>query len=129
MQHNILLVDDDPVQLEIMSCILKEAGFENQILYSSPVHALQYARQHRPDILIVDYRMPIYTGAELSRMLLQQYPMLPTIIVTGVNDTLIGCEGYFVVRKGMINFFGQLVSHVQKALKRSNISSAAEISR
>ncbi len=121
MSPNILLVDDDRIQLEIMSCILNEAAFENLIVCDSPVKALDYARATRPDLLIADYMMPVYTGTELLSMLLCRYPDLPAIIITGMDEHLCSSEGIFVIRKGMSNFFGQLVSQVTKTLSKIKI--------
>ncbi|MCD8143253.1 MAG: response regulator [Clostridiales bacterium] len=48
--------------------------------------ALPLIRQTRPDVLITDIRMPFMDGLDLSRLVLQEFPEMKVIILSGYDD-------------------------------------------
>jgi CheY-like chemotaxis protein len=65
---SFLVVDDDPVALEVARERLETLGFE----VSTRDHALgtaSYIVQHRPDFVLLDVMMPALTGGELAQVL------------------------------------------------------------
>jgi CheY-like chemotaxis protein len=65
----ILLVDDSLTVLSRYGRMLREEGYE-VLSTPDPDEALALAREHLPDIAIVDYHMPEMTGDELTHRLL-----------------------------------------------------------
>jgi CheY-like chemotaxis protein len=63
-----LIVDDDPIALEVARERLEASGFEvttrDQALGTS-----SYILQHRPDFVLLDVMMPALTGGELAQVL------------------------------------------------------------
>jgi DNA-binding response OmpR family regulator len=57
MSTRVLVVDDDPLVLRAISKVLARDGFDVATA-SDAAPALQYAAQHRPDIVVVDFNMP-----------------------------------------------------------------------
>lgn len=53
----VLVVDDEAPIAESLCCILRNAGFEAECVYSGEA-AIEAARRFRPDILLADYYMP-----------------------------------------------------------------------
>ena len=80
----IVLVDDNPVDLELMERDLARLGADC-VLLSSPETCLQFLEgvYRLPDLLITDVNMPGMDGFELLSALKQRYPALPIAIVTG----------------------------------------------
>lgn len=64
----ILIVDDDPDALTLLRALLRSEGFEVQTALSG-LAALECVRQHRPDLIITDVRMPGMNGYELCQTL------------------------------------------------------------
>ncbi|HEX7688496.1 MAG TPA: response regulator [Burkholderiaceae bacterium] len=64
----ILVVDDELGSAEVLSMILAEEGYRTFCAVNGAL-ALAQARDVVPDLLIVDYMMPLMNGAELSREL------------------------------------------------------------
>lgn len=64
----ILLVDDNPLILRVLSLVLEEVGFE-VVPADSAEAALVLARLDPPDLFIVDQEMPGMKGADLVRTL------------------------------------------------------------
>ena len=103
--RKILIVDDDPVQTEILEFCFRKVGFESSTA-STGEEGLQKARDIRPDVVLLDIEMPGVCGLEVCRELTDDSVTLdiPIIIVSGCEDSDVvrssraaGCR--FFVRK------------------------------
>jgi two-component system OmpR family response regulator len=85
--ETILVVDDEPMILELLTTILRTAGFA-VLTASSGASALSIARLHRRDIrlLVTDVAMPGMDGATLARLLAEDTPDLPVLYMSGTYD-------------------------------------------
>jgi CheY-like chemotaxis protein len=64
----ILIVDDNPVNLKLASCVLQSADF--QVLEAvDAVQALAIIRQTPPDLILMDIALPGMDGLTLTRQL------------------------------------------------------------
>lgn len=84
MKRRILVVDDDPGMLRAVKRILDER--HETVCTSSPEEAPSLLRSHRPDLAILDIRMPELDGFELMARLKQVRPDLDVILMTGSAD-------------------------------------------
>ena len=64
MSGNILVVDDDPNVVEILTETLKDRGFETESAYDGE-EALEKVKTFRPDLILTDFEMPGMDGLEL----------------------------------------------------------------
>ena len=89
MEHSakILLADDNPAIRELVSEILKDAGF-SVITAQDGQEALDRTYKENPDLLILDYEMPHKTGFEVVEDVRSHtgYLHTPIIIFTAVTD-------------------------------------------
>ena len=76
----ILVVDDELGSAEVLSLILEEEGYKAYCAVNGR-QALVQARDVVPDLVIVDYMMPLMNGAELSRELRADPQFVDTKIV------------------------------------------------
>ena len=67
-KRRVLLVDDDPQLLLLISTTLGTADFE-LLEASDGEEALQVARRHHPDLVLLDVGMPRLDGFEVCRQL------------------------------------------------------------
>ncbi len=83
----ILIADDEPDILEILSFNLKAEGYE-VITAKNGDEALDKAKTFKPDLIILDMMMPGKTGMEVCNILRTQSVFAGTLIVflTAVND-------------------------------------------
>ena len=100
-QCKVLLVDDDRLVLATLSSGLEEAGYAVQACASAE-EARRVLGLERPDIAVLDVRMPGQSGLELAKQL-QEHPGLPFIFLTAYGDEDIvreaiahGALGYLV---------------------------------
>jgi two-component system response regulator HydG len=78
----ILLVDDDPGFVNSVRNVLVEEGYQVFVAVSGE-EAVDYARNHDFDILILDLRLPVMNGVDVYRNIKQHDRSVPTIVVTG----------------------------------------------
>jgi len=64
----VLVVDDDPLSRKILEQVLVSAGFEVESACDGQ-EALGKVRQHRPDVVVTDWQMPVMDGLTLCRIL------------------------------------------------------------
>jgi CheY-like chemotaxis protein len=86
----ILAVDDDPIILELLTEVLRAAGFVNLKVCNSVNEALEEIdRAHVPfDCFLLDIQMPETDGIELTRHLRQteEYRNSPILMITAMSD-------------------------------------------
>jgi two-component system alkaline phosphatase synthesis response regulator PhoP len=83
----ILIADDEPDILEIVSFNLKEEGYE-VFTARNGIEAVEFAKIHHPDLIILDVMMPGNTGLEVCKILRTIPAFDETIIMflTALND-------------------------------------------
>lgn len=87
--HNrktILAIDDDMSYLKQLNSFLQE--YYNVIMINSTKLALDYLTNHVPDIILLDYQMPLYNGVAMINIIHQNasYQNIPFIILSGTLD-------------------------------------------
>ena len=81
MAAEILLVDDDPDLLKLISLRLSAAGYRVKNAESGEI-ALAQVAVSRPAVVVTDLRMPGIDGLQLFEQINAQHPTLPVIILT-----------------------------------------------
>jgi DNA-binding NtrC family response regulator len=79
--ETVLLVDDKPNNLEVLSALLRQQGYEVRVARSGE-EALAEARGVSPDAIITDLKMPTMDGLEFFQAVQAIDPDIPTIFIT-----------------------------------------------
>jgi class 3 adenylate cyclase/CheY-like chemotaxis protein len=92
----ILVVDDNPDNREILEAGLGSQGYATVSAVDGE-EALQAAREHLPDLILLDVMMPKLDGFEVCRRLKadSNLPFMPIILVTAkvsLSDVVLGLE-------------------------------------
>jgi CheY-like chemotaxis protein len=80
VKARILVVDDDKISCGLFAEVLGAEGHEIGKAYSGE-EALERLRSEPYDLLLVDVRMPGMTGLEVTRIMRQEQPQLPIIVM------------------------------------------------
>ncbi len=92
MKETILLVDDELSYLDLLKNILQHEGYENVITESNPLNVPQILKTQSIDLILLDIYMPQMNGLQLLEQISPEYPNIPVIIVTAVDDKEIALE-------------------------------------
>jgi adenylate cyclase len=92
----ILVVDDSPVNVDLLRTRLEASGYE-VLTAGDGEEGLAVAKQHKPDLILLDVMMPKMDGLEVCRQLRADpsLPFMPIILVTAKaesDDVVAGLE-------------------------------------
>ncbi len=92
--ETILLVEDEPMILEMTATMLKLQGY-TVLAAATPGEAIQLAREHAGAIslLMTDVVMPEMNGRHLAKILLSLYPGLKPLFMSGYTANVIAHQG------------------------------------
>ena len=81
--HKILIVDDEPFNLDLLEQELEEAGYQVERA-TDGAEALEKLPSFMPDVMLLDYMMPKMNGLEVLARLRQdaRYKTIPVILLT-----------------------------------------------
>ncbi len=68
----ILTVEDDPIVRADLRLVLEDAGFDVLPDARDGVEAVDHAREHRPDLILIDLGLPRLSGVEATRQILDE---------------------------------------------------------
>ena len=87
MQATVLLVDDDHDVLESTTQLLMAKGLR-VITSTSPFGVSNLVRQHAPDVVVLDVRMPALDGRTLATLLAKQPGTVTPIVIfySGIDE-------------------------------------------
>ncbi len=96
-QATILVVDDTPTNLSVVSAFLNEAGFK-VLVAEDGNDAQAIIRQAHPDLILLDVLMPALNGFETCRQLKADLKTrdIPIIFMTALSDTVEKVKGFEV---------------------------------
>jgi two-component system OmpR family response regulator len=85
-QARLLVVDDEPTILELLSASLRYAGFDVRTAATGN-EALQALHSYEPDLLVLDVMMPDLDGFTVARRLRADGARIPVLFLTARDAT------------------------------------------
>src|SRR5207247_6643176 len=128
MSRRILIVDDEPLNLDLLSQELADLGHVTENA-ASGADALKKMRGFDPELIFLDYQMPGMNGIEVLREIRRQDNNLPVIIITAYGTIERAVEA---IKTGADDFITKpfdpehLAVVVKKALERAELKSEVE---
>lgn len=85
-KKTVLAIDDDMAYLKLVRRYLQDEY--NVVMINSARLAMEYLIKNIPDVVLLDYQMPLYSGSTVMNMLQrhQDTQNIPVIILTGCSD-------------------------------------------
>lgn len=81
----ILIVDDEPQLLEMVSSILAQDGFTNTETASTVSQAVEKTREYQPDLAVLDVMLPDGDGFGLLEKL-REFTQIPVLFLTARGE-------------------------------------------
>lgn len=117
----LLIVDDHERDLIAMERILRLHGCTHCVLVSDPSQAVEYFMKLQPDLLLLDWHMPDFSGAEVLRALraqLSEQELPPVLVLTADTCPETRREA---LREGATDFLSKPVDHLEMLLRIRNL--------
>ncbi len=115
----VLIVDDQALIRQALKTLLDlESGIEVVGEAADGIEALELIPDARPDVALVDVRMPRMDGVELVRRLAEDHPRVAAVVLTTFDDDEYVFEGLRAGARGYLlkdTVSGELVSAIEKA--------------
>jgi diguanylate cyclase (GGDEF)-like protein/PAS domain S-box-containing protein len=116
----ILLVEDRPLDAELVARALQKAGVGNTIERVDTAPAfLEKLRSFEPDIILSDYSMPNFAGSDALVLARAHAPHIPFVFLSGTIGEEIAIES---LRSGAVDYIlknnmGRLATAIERALR------------
>jgi len=120
MPEKILIVDDEPDMLKLLSMIIREKTPYEVITTNNPLEAYELAKKGGFDLVISDLKMPGLDGMELLDAIKLMGEDIPVIIITAYGTVESAMEA---IQKGGFDFITkpfrkeQILFTIDKAMK------------
>ena len=112
MAKTVLIVEDNELNMKLFHDLLEAHGY--QILQTRDgMEALQIARDHKPDLILMDIQLPEVSGLQVTKWLKQDNGLkhIPVVAVTafamkGDEEKIRegGCEAYLAKPISVMSF-------------------------
>jgi len=108
----VLVVEDNELNMKLFHDLLEAHGY-NILQTKDGMEALQIARDHRPDLILMDIQLPEVSGLEVTKWIKEDDNLkaIPVIAVTafamkGDEEKIRegGCEAYIAKPISVANF-------------------------
>src|SRR5260221_1468030 len=102
MSKTVMIVEDNELNMKLFHDLLEAHGY-NTVPTGNGIEALDLARKHRPDLILMDIQLPEVSGLEVTKWLKddQDLRVIPVVAVTafamkGDEERIRegGCEAY-----------------------------------
>ncbi len=108
----VLIVEDNELNMKLFHDLLEAHGYDT-LQTRDGMEAIKLARQHRPDLILMDIQLPEVSGLEVTR-LIKEDPELRSIPVVAVTAFAMkgdeekirrgGCEDYVAKPISVVKF-------------------------
>jgi len=128
----ILLVDDEEPMLRSMSATLLSNGMNNIVAISDSRQAMPALAEREAALVLLDLIMPHVSGHDLMEEMLREYPSMPIVVATAVNEVETAVE---CMKKGAFDYIvkpieeGRLLSATRRAIEMRNLRRENELLR
>jgi two-component system, cell cycle response regulator DivK len=102
MTKTVMIVEDNELNMKLFHDLLEAQGYRT-VATRNGIEAVELARQHHPDLILMDIQLPEVSGLEVTKWL-KEDPMLKSIPVVAVTAFAMkgdeeriregGCEAY-----------------------------------
>jgi len=121
----ILIVEDDDVAIAFYTVVLQENKIGSLKICQDSRDVMPLLAEKHVSAILLDLNMPHITGQELLKQIKAQYPEIPIIVITGVEDVEVAVE---CMKMGAFDFLvkpienNRLLTVARHAIRQRSIS-------
>jgi two-component system, cell cycle response regulator DivK len=123
MQKCILIVEDNELNMKLFSDLLEAHGYKT-LQTRSGFEALEFARIHKPDLILMDIQLPEVSGIQVTQWIKEDVSLrhIPVIAITafamkGDEEKIRqgGCEAYLSKPISIVKFLETVRTYLNEA--------------
>lgn len=123
MAKTVLVVEDNELNMKLFHDLLEASGY-NIVQTRNGLEAIDLAREHHPDLILMDIQLPEVSGLVVTKWLKEDDELapIPVIAVTafamkGDEERILqgGCEGYISKPISVPHFLETIQSYIGAA--------------
>ncbi|WP_127143397.1 response regulator [Pelagibacterium montanilacus] len=123
MAKTVMIVEDNELNMKLFHDLLESRGYAT-IQTRNGMEALDLAREHRPDLILMDIQLPEVSGLVVTKWIKEDEDLaaIPIIAVTafamkGDEERILqgGCEGYISKPISVPHFLETIEGYIGKA--------------
>jgi two-component system cell cycle response regulator DivK len=112
MKKKVLIVEDNELNMKLFNDLLEAHGYDT-VKTKSGVEAVGLARQHRPNLILMDIQLPEVSGLQVTQWLKDDPELagIPVVAITafamkGDEEKILqgGCEAYLSKPISVVKF-------------------------
>ena len=124
MAKTILIVEDNELNMELFHDLLEAQGYQT-LRTGEGLEAFNLAREHKPDLIVMDIQLPAISGLEVTRWLKEDPALahIPVVAVTafamkGDEERIraAGCEAYLAKPISVAAFLETIAQFLARGL-------------
>jgi two-component system cell cycle response regulator DivK len=127
MKKTVLIVEDNELNMKLFNDLLEAHGYAT-LKTSHGIEAMELARAHKPDLILMDIQLPEVSGLEVTRWLKadEELKSIPVIAITafamkGDEERIRegGCEAYMSKPISVAKFIATIRTYLEADGQRS----------
>ena len=127
MKKTVLIVEDNELNMKLFNYLLEAHGYAT-LKTSHGIEAMELARAHKPDLILMDIQLPEVSGLEVTRWLKadEELKSIPVIAITafamkGDEERIRegGCEAYMSKPISVSKFIATVKTYLEADGKAS----------
>ncbi len=121
MKKTVLIVEDNELNMKLFNDLLEAHGYAT-LKTSHGIEAMELARAHKPDLILMDIQLPEVSGLEVTRWLKadEELKSIPVIAITafaikGDEERIRegGCEAYMSKPISVAKFIATIKTYLE----------------
>ncbi len=115
----VMIIDDEPIVIDVVQAFLEEAGYRRFIGVADPLKAIQAISENKPDVVLLDLLMPGLNGLDVLAAVRAdpELRFIPVIVLTAASDAATKLK---VLELGATDFLAKPVDASELTLRMRN---------
>jgi putative two-component system response regulator len=114
----VVIIDDTQLNLTLLQHLVRKLPDCESICFIDPVVALDWCMANEPDLVVVDYMMPVMSGTQLTEQFRVRYPDIPVLMVTANHETELRHQALQI---GVTDFLNKPLDHAEFLARAKNM--------
>ena len=114
----VVIIDDAQMNVTLLQHLVRKLPDCESVCFTDPVAALAWCLANEPDLVLVDYMMPILSGTELVERFRARHPDVPVLMITANHETALRHEA---LKIGVTDFLTKPIDNIEFLARAKNM--------